>query len=65
MQKIIKRLAEIKKANLHWKSCQDGSYELNLHNHGYFELAKQLNISENEREKLVDAEIERLKSESS
>jgi len=41
-QEIIDEMEKIKKAQAHWKSCQDGSYEMALHYAGYTRLRDQL-----------------------
>ena len=41
-EEILSKLEAIDKKCSHWKSSQDGSYEMALHNNGYFKLIQQL-----------------------
>jgi hypothetical protein len=41
-QEIIDEMEKILAAQAHWKSAQDGSYEMALHYAGYSRLSKQL-----------------------
>jgi hypothetical protein len=38
---IQTKLDALLESNKHWKSCQDGSYEMALDRAGYWELSKQ------------------------
>ncbi len=39
---IITEMEYLRKKNEHWKSCQDGSYEMALDASGYYRLMKLL-----------------------
>jgi hypothetical protein len=41
IDEIKAKMDEIAASNEHWKSCQDGSYEMAMDRSGYYELAKQ------------------------
>jgi hypothetical protein len=47
-QQLKEKLQAIEKKCQHWKSCQDGSYEMALHNSGYFRVLEQLKELRNE-----------------
>lgn len=53
-EKILQRLKEraesIHSSNAHWKSCQDGSYEMALSHAGYYEVLKEIHDLEKELE---------------
>jgi hypothetical protein len=44
INEIKAKMDEIKASNEHWKSCQDGSYEMALHMDGYWDLKKQYDV---------------------
>ena len=49
LKELRKLAALILSTNAHWKSCQDGSYEMALHNSGYYDLLDEINeIKKNE-----------------
>ena len=41
-EQILAEMEKILAAQAHWKSAQDGSYEMALHYAGYSRLSKQL-----------------------
>jgi len=41
-EQILAEMKKILEAQAHWKSAQDGSYEMALHYAGYSRLRKQL-----------------------
>ena len=46
---IQTKLDALLESNKHWKSCQDGSYEMALSMSGYYDLRAQLNAVEDAR----------------
>ena len=38
IEEMKQKLDEIAKKNAHWKTCQDGSYEMALNEDGYWKL---------------------------
>ena len=42
LETLQTRLNSILESNAHWKSCQDGSYEMALHNSGYWETVEKI-----------------------
>ena len=42
LETLQARLNSILESNAHWKSCQDGSYEMALHNSGYWETVEKI-----------------------
>ena len=44
LQACVKAILE---SNEHWKRCQDGSYEMALHNSGYWETVEKIKELEN------------------
>ena len=42
LETLQARLKSILESNAHWKSCQDGSYEMALHNSGYWETVEKI-----------------------
>lgn len=46
---IQTKLDALLESNQHWKSCQDGSYEMALSMSGYYDLRAQLNAIEDAR----------------
>jgi hypothetical protein len=49
LEELQAKAAAILKSCEHWKSCQDGSYEMALHYAGYDALCKQIWEYKNER----------------
>ena len=47
LETLQARLKSILEYNEHWKSCQDGSYEMALHNSGYWETVEKIKELEN------------------
>lgn len=47
-EEILTEMEYLRKKNEHWKSCQDGSYEMALHMDGYDRLRKMLEDLEEE-----------------
>ena len=47
-EEILTEMEYLRKKNEHWKSCQDGSYEMALHESGYDRLRKMLEDLEEE-----------------
>lgn len=43
IDEIKAKMEELKAKNAHWKSCQDGSYEMALDRSGYYDLLAQYN----------------------
>ena len=43
LDQIKEQMDDLLKRNDHWKSCQDGSYEMALDLSGYYKLKKQYN----------------------
>ena len=41
INEIKAKIAALEESNAHWKSCQDGSYEMAMDRSGYYELAEQ------------------------
>ena len=48
LETLQTRLNSILESNAHWKSCQDGSYEMALHNSGYWETVEKIKELQNE-----------------
>ena len=46
---IRAKMDKLLESNQHWKSCQDGSYEMALSMSGYYDLRAQLNAVEDAR----------------
>ncbi len=46
IDEIKAKMEELKAKNAHWKSCQDGSYEMALDRAGYWELYEQYKVLE-------------------
>jgi hypothetical protein len=46
---IRAKMDALLESNKHWKSCQDGSYEMALSMSGYYDLRSQLNAAEDAR----------------
>jgi hypothetical protein len=42
LETLRARAEAILKAQAHWKSCQDGSYEMALHNSGYWNTVEKI-----------------------
>ena len=42
LETLQARVKAILESNAHWKSCQDGSYEMALHNSGYWETVEKI-----------------------
>jgi hypothetical protein len=47
LETLQTRLKAILEYNAHWKSCQDGSYEMGLTNSGYWDVLEQIKKLEN------------------
>ena len=59
---IRAKMDALLESNKHWKSCQDGSYEMALSLSGYYDLRSQLNAAEDARvEKCIQEETPELK----
>ena len=48
LETLQTRLKSILESNAHWKSCQDGSYEMALHYAGYQETLEKIKELQNE-----------------
>ena len=42
LETLQARAKSILESQAHWKSCQDGSYEMALHNSGYSEILEKI-----------------------
>ena len=49
LETLQTRAKAILESNAHWKSCQDGSYEMALHNSGYWEIVEKIKELEHEQ----------------
>lgn len=47
LEQLKAKAEEIRTRNEHWKSCQDGSYEMALDMAGYYKIMKQIKEMEN------------------
>ena len=47
LETLQARVKAILESQAHWKSCQDGSYEMALHNSGYWDVLEQIKKLEN------------------
>ena len=45
LETLQARVKAILESQAHWKSCQDGSYEMALHNSGYWETVEKIKES--------------------
>lgn len=50
IEELEKQAADILARNQHWKSCQDGSYEMALSYAGYYKLIDQICLLREELE---------------
>lgn len=48
LESLREAAAAILQRNAHWKSCNDGSYEMALDNSGYYRIREKIRVLESE-----------------